>query len=454
MIDLFFGVEANGRLVVILSALLVGSILFGLAMLVAFARKQRETLHYSTALNHMTQGLCMLDSDTRLLLCNDRYIRMYGMSPEIVKPGVMLRDVVLHRKAMGQFSGDIDFYLSDLRDRIARGAGKNMILDASGGRKISLAEQALPDGSWVATHEDVTELFDAQQQSAAMQMQAERRNVVDSAITAFRERIALLLRTVGENATSMKSTAASLFASSEQTSAQAEGAGRATGEASSNVAMAAAAADQVVASIVGMSKQLGQTTNALRVVAADAQTTDKQIAELAEASQKIGDVVELIRSIAGQTNLLALNATIEAARAGDAGRGFAVVASEVKSLAVQTAKATEEISAQIVSVQESTRLAVDAIQRISQRMQEIDRHASAVSGSVEEQNAAIAEVSRNVSAAADTAGGVVSVFGQLTGAASETRRSAEMVLSVSKSVGNAVDELHAEVEDFLAKVAV
>jgi methyl-accepting chemotaxis protein len=203
-----------------------------------------------------------------------------------------------------------------------------------------------------------------------------------------------------------------------------------------------------------MIKQLGQTTGALRLAASEAQSTNEQIASLSESSHKIGDVVQLIRSIAGQTNLLALNATIEAARAGEAGKGFAVVASEVKSLAVQTAKATEEISAQIDSVQESTRIAVDAIHRISSRMQDIDRHASSVAASVEQQSSATSEISRSVSSAAQGTGDVVTVLNQLSSAAAETRKSAENVLEISETVGNAVTNLRTEVEGFLKKVAV
>jgi methyl-accepting chemotaxis protein len=164
-------------------------------------------------------------------------------------------------------------------------------------------------------------------------------------------------------------------------------------------------------------------------------------------------VIKLIRAIAGQTNLLALNATIEAARAGDSGKGFAVVASEVKSLAVQTAKATEDISKLIMAVQQATGGAVAAIGRISNRMLEIDDCASAVTGSVEQQSAATAEISQNVASASDGAKLVVSVLDEVAGAATETRTSAESVLTASQTVESAAAELRHEVEGFLARVA-
>jgi methyl-accepting chemotaxis protein len=161
----------------------------------------------------------------------------------------------------------------------------------------------------------------------------------------------------------------------------------------------------------------------------------------------------LISDIAGQTNLLALNATIEAARAGEAGRGFAVVASEVKSLAVQTAKATEEIANHIHAVQGSTAGSIEAIRKIAERMAEIDRYTTAVAAAVEEQSAATGEISQNVVTAARGAGHVVSVLGEVVAAASETRTSADIVREASQTVERAVGNLRLEVEDFLKQVA-
>jgi methyl-accepting chemotaxis protein len=438
----------------ILVLLLACALLYAAVITIGYIRVRHQNAQFHTAVNHMTQGLCMIDPKTRIILCNDRYVHMYGMSPAIVRPGASLREVIEHRKSVGQFKGDIDEYMKEISERIARGQASNMVLQLTDGRRISIGERALDEGGWVATHDDVTEQYAAEQQRLAMQSHEDRRTVVESAIKSFRERVEVVLRSVGESASAMKTTASTLFTSSERTSTQAETAVRATDEASTNVVTAAAASDELSSAIADMSQQLTQTTGALRIAASEAQATNEQIAGLAQSSQKIGDVVELIRSIAGQTNLLALNATIEAARAGEAGRGFAVVASEVKSLAVQTAKATEEISRQIVSVQESTKFAVDAIERITTRMQDIDRHAAAVAASVEQQSAATAEISRSVSSAARGTSDVVAVLDHLAGAATETRRSAETVLGESDLVSKAVSNLRGEVEGFLAKVAV
>jgi methyl-accepting chemotaxis protein len=252
----------------------------------------------------------------------------------------------------------------------------------------------------------------------------------------------------------MRATASVLFGSSEQTSQRATSAVQAFNEASTNVATAAVAADELSRSIAEISRQLTHTSDIVGLATDEARSTDGEIAGLASDARKIGDVVKLIRNIAGQTNLLALNATIEAARAGESGRGFAVVASEVKSLAVQTAKATEEIANHILAVQNSTSGAVEAIRQIAARMQEINQHASAVAAAVEQQNSATGEISHNVASAAQGTGHVVAVLGEVAGAATETRASAEVVRNASQTVEQAVGNLRLEVEDFLAKVAV
>ena len=235
-----------------------------------------------------------------------------------------------------------------------------------------------------------------------------------SRFSAFRESVETVLRPVGDSATAMRSIAASLAQSSTETADSAGGAVRASNEASGNVGAAAAAAEELTQSIAEISQQLRQATGLVRVAVADAHTTNKDIGHLAQAAQEIGEVVNLIREIAGQTNLLALNATIEAARAGEAGRGFAVVAAEVKSLAVQTANATERIAAQIAAVQNSTGETVAAIRRNADRMREIDRCTSIVAASLEEQNAATGEISQNVASAANGTRAIVSVLNRVS----------------------------------------
>src|SRR6478752_138566 len=270
-------------------------------------------------------------------------------------------------------------------------------------RTIAVINRPMPGGGWVATHEDITGRRDAERERVSMQEQQERRATIEEAIATFRRRVEDHLRTVTEGAKAMRSTAATLFGNSGQTSTSANGAVSASNEASTNVETAAVAADELASSIGEIGRQLANTTDIVRAAVAEAHGTNHQIAALAQAAQKIGDVIKLIRAIAGQTNLLALNATIEAARAGEAGKGFAVVASEVKSLAVQTAKATEDISAQVAGLQGAATHSVEAIARISTRMREIDQVASAVDGAVHQQASATGEISRNVVGAAEGA---------------------------------------------------
>jgi methyl-accepting chemotaxis protein len=377
---------------------------------------------------------------------------MYGFPPDVVKPGVTLREILAYRAAQGTLSGDAEAYRASLIEAMRAGQTTSNVIESGTGRFIAVINRPMADGGWVGTHHDITERRQMEKERDEMVLRETRRNTIEAAIAAFRSRMETLLKTVGGSADAMKATATTLSGASGETAQHAEGAVKASSEASTSVQTASAAADELASSIAEIGRQLERTNGVVQLAVSEAKATDGEIEALAAAAQKIGDVVKLIRDIAGQTNLLALNATIEAARAGEAGRGFAVVASEVKSLAVQTANATEEIAAQIMAVQSSTTSAVEAIRRIAERMHEINSYTSSVAASVEQQSAATGQISTNVSNAARGSGVVVTVLGKVSDAAANTRGCAHTMLDGSQAVEKAVAELRSEVEQFLAKV--
>ena len=435
-------------------AAVIAQIAMSLTGAVLTRRQSREVEQIRTAIDSMAQGLCMFDAAERLVVCNAQYYKMYELTPGDVMPGSTLSDVLEKRVAKGTFSRDPQEYRKEFLTAV--GLGRTIVheVKSKGGHLLLVTNHPMKGGGWIGTHEDITERRQAELQRTTMQHQEERRAVIENAISTFRERVENLLRTVADSAGEMRATAASLFNASGHTSNRAESAVHTSNEASSNVETAAVAADEMSSSIAEIGRRLNQTTEVVRVAVDEAQVTNQDIGALAQGARKIGDVTKLIRNIAGQTNLLALNATIEAARAGEAGRGFAVVASEVKSLAVQTAKATEDISSQILEVQNSTDKAVEAIGRIAYRMQEIDSYTTAVAASVQQQSAATNEISQNVTSAASGAKLIVTVLREVAGATIETQDSAQTVLAASESVEKAAANLRSEVEGFLTKVAV
>ena len=380
------------------------------------------------------------------------------MPPELLKAGTPHDAIIAHRVLNGVLAGTksdtaVDQKLTAL-GRLSTDAASSRIDTLADGRLICVTRQPMRGGGWVATHQDITERLRFEKQRDDMTAKETRRASIDAAISSFRARIENMLKAVHDSTGAMKSTATDLFRSSEQTSERANGMVQASHETSINVKNAAAATTQMVGSVTEISQQVNQTTAVVRGAVNKAKTTNDAFAGLAQAAQKIGDVVKLIQEIAEQTNLLALNATIEAARAGEAGRGFAVVALEVKSLAVQTAKATAEISGQILAVQASTKGAVEAIRSIEESMGEISTYTTAVAASIEQQSAATGDISGNVASAAQETNKVVEMIDEVAGAAVSTRASAEIVLTASQTVESAVEDMRGEVESFLRNVAV
>lgn len=409
----------------------------------AASQLQTQNIRFNAALNNMSQGLCMFDADRRLVVCNERYARFYALPPELLEAGTSHEAIIKHRISSGILAGEkndaaVDQKLAALNKHSTESVSSRVDKLADG-RLIKVTREPMPGGGWVATHEDVTERA--------------HRESIDSAISSFRQRVESVLKTVGDCTNAMKSTATDLFGSSEQTSRRAKGIVQASQGASTSVENAAAATRQMSGSATEIGEQIDQTTKIVRNAVSKVRATNDEFSGLSKAAQKIGDVINLIQKISGQTNLLALNATIEAARAGQAGRGFAVVATEVKSLALQTSKATEEVAEHISAVQASTKGAIQAVGSIEECIGEISTHTSAVAGSIEEQSMATAEISNNVENAAQETGKIVTVLSEVADAAIATRASAEIVLTASESVEGAVENLRREIETFLGNVA-
>jgi methyl-accepting chemotaxis protein len=394
------------------------------------------------------------------------------------------KDVLLNNKGAGaagsqaeqSFDDAIKMVLASLLVAIVLGIGAAILLvrDVSAGiRSIVAPMQALGNGDLTAQvpHQgETTEIGSmantlqvfkdalvaekASDEAAAIDADAKirRGQRVDNITREFETLIGELVGSLSSASSQLEASAGNLTSTAERAQKLTTVVAAASEEASTNVRSVASATEEMASSINEIGRQVQESARMATDAVDQARKTNDRVSELSKAAARIGDVVELINTIAGQTNLLALNATIEAARAGDAGRGFAVVASEVKALAEQTAKATGEIGQQITGIQAATEESVNAIKEISGTIEKLSEISSTIASAVEEQGAATQEISRNVQQAAHGTQQVTSNVTDVQRGAGETGAASSQVLSAAKSLSGDSNRLKLEVGKFLNAV--
>jgi methyl-accepting chemotaxis protein len=350
---------------------------------------------------------------------------------------------------------------------MARGITKPLI-------RMTVAMKALADGRLdievpgIGRHDEVGEMADAvevfktnaiarqrleaEQNERDVRAAAQRKADTNRLADDFEGAVGQIIETVSSASTELEASAGTLTATAERSEKLATVVAAASEEASTNVQSVASATEEMASSVNEIGRQVHESARIANEAVDQARKTNDRVGELAKAAARIGDVVELINTIAGQTNLLALNATIEAARAGEAGRGFAVVASEVKALAEQTAKATGEIGQQITGIQAATQDSVAAIKEIGETIGRMSEISSTIASAVEEQGAATQEISRNVQQAARGTTQVSSNITDVQRGASDTGLASAQVLSAAQSLSRESTQLKLEVGKFLNSV--
>jgi methyl-accepting chemotaxis protein len=384
--------------------------------------RRHTTMQWSSARQSLILNMMLLASALALAIGS-----MMLVGRRAIKPLHAIRDGML-KVAAGDLTVDAGY--TERRDEIGALAGA-----------LATFKQQAVEKARIEQHE--------RERNAGA---ATRQQAIERYISEFETQVRATLEQLGDASNQMRTTSDGMSAVSTQTNASIQIAAKASGEASMNVQSVASASEQLSASINDISKQASHAAGIASRAVHQARATDGTVQGLAKTANRIGEVVGLINDIASQTNLLALNATIEAARAGEAGRGFAVVASEVKSLASQTAKATDDISEQIADIQKVAGEAIDAIKAIGGIIGEVNEVATAIAAAVEEQGAATQEITRSTQQAAQGTKNVSDNIVGVSAGADAAGAAAQNVKAASELLGAQTQHLRGQVDTFLGKI--
>ncbi|HEX2112871.1 MAG TPA: methyl-accepting chemotaxis protein [Alphaproteobacteria bacterium] len=407
-----------------------------------------QTGELSTAVERLVtsqQDAVARASEASEKLVSGRTLLLVGLTLAIVLGAVLIVWFYVGPQVAGRIKT-----LETAMRRIAGGELETKIPEAGGDEIGAMA------GALVVFRDNAIQIREAneralrEQEEASEQRRRERLKIAEE----FEAQVRGVVEAVSTSSTQLQSNADGLAATAADASQKTAAVAAVSEETTANVSTVATSAEQLSASIAEIARQVAESTKIAGQAVTEAERTNATVKGLADAAQKIGDVVKLISDIAGQTNLLALNATIEAARAGEAGKGFAVVAAEVKNLATQTAKATDEITAQINAIQSTTGSSVAAIAAIGTTINRVNEIANSIAAAVEEQGAATQEIARNVQEAARGTSEVSANVAGVAEAASKTGTSAGQVLEAAQHLSKQAETLRGAVDQFLGRIRV